>query len=189
MNQLEERILASGKVLPGNILKVDTFLNHLVDTELLEWCGEEFYRRFKDEKITKVLTVEASGIIPAYTAAKCFGVPLLFAKKAKSMNIGDDLYTSTVKSYTYEKEYVITISKDFLNADDCVLIIDDFLARGQASLGLLDICNQAKAKVVGLGFCVEKSFQEGAKAFREKGYHVESLAKIKSLEDGKIELV
>lgn len=189
MNRLIEKIRKEGRVLPGEVLKVDNFLNHLVDIELLEWIGNEFYERFKNEEVTKIMTLEASGIPPAVMTAYRFRVPLVFAKKAKSSNLGkQNLYVSAVKSYTYDSEYVVTVVKDYLNEDDKVLIIDDFLARGEASRGMLDICKQAKAQVAGIGFCVEKGFQPGGKFLRDEGYHVESIAVVSMMNDeGEIE--
>ena len=184
MNKLTEKIKNEGKVLPGEVLKVDNFLNHLVDIELLEWIGNEFYERFKNEEITKVMTLEASGIPPAVMTAYKFNVPLVFAKKAKSSNLGDqNLYISEVKSYTYGNSFKVTVVKDYLNSNDKVLIIDDFLAKGEASKGMIDICKQAGAKVAGVGICIEKTFQPGGEELRKEGYHVESLAMVSFMDD------
>ena len=189
MNKLIEKIKNEGRVLPGEVLKVDNFLNHLVDIELLEWIGNEFYERFKDEEVTKIMTLEASGIPPAVMTAYKFKAPLVFAKKAKSSNLGDqNLYVAKVKSYTYGNEFAVTVVKDYINENDKVLIIDDFLAKGEASKGMIDICRQAGAKVVGVGICVEKGFQPGGKQLREEGYHVESIAVVSMMNDeGEIE--
>ena len=176
MNFLEERIMKDGQVREGDILKVDSFLNHQVDIALLEQIGDAFYEHFKDKNITRVLTVESSGIAIAYPVARRFGVPAVFAKKARSMNLDGDLYTSIVHSYTYNVDNVVTLSKQYLHADDCVLIVDDFMANGKAVQGLLDICRQAGASVAGIGIAIEKGFQDGGKNLREAGYDVYSLA-------------
>ena len=187
MNKLEERILSDGRVLPGEILKVDNFLNHQIDISLMEWIGEEFKHRFGDCGVTKVLTLEASGIPPAVLTAYKYNVPLVFAKKAKSGNLGDqDLYRAAVKSYTYGNEFTVTVVKKYLSAEDTVLIIDDFLAKGEACSGLLEICRQAGAKVAGIGICIEKGFQPGGQKLRETGLQVESLAIIDSMTDDSI---
>ena len=184
MNELENKIKTDGKVLPGHILKVDNFLNHQVDTEIMTWIGEEFHRRFEKEQITKVLTLEASGIPPAIMTAYQFQVPFIFAKKAKSANISDEnVFRSKVRSYTYGNEYTVTVAKRFLTSEDKVLIIDDFLAMGEACRGLIDICKQAGAEVAGIGICVEKGFQPGGKQLREEGYHLESLAIIEEMDE------
>ena len=183
MELLKRRILQDGTVKPGNILKVDSFLNHQLDVELLNEIGKEFKRLFAQKEITKILTIEASGIAIAAIVAQYFKVPVLFAKKAKSQNLDGDLYTSLVHSYTYGKDYTITVAKKFLNEDDHILIIDDFLAVGKAMDGLLDVANQAGATVEGIGIVVEKGFQDGGKHLREKGYHLESLAIIDSMTD------
>lgn len=183
MKLLEERIVKDGQIRAGNILKVDSFLNHQIDVELYREFGREFKRLFEDEHITKIVTIEASGIGIAVMAAQEFGVPALFAKKAKSANIDDDLYVSEVKSYTYGSTYRITVSKKYLSPDDCVLIIDDFLAKGSALKGLIDIIHQAGAQVVGAGICIEKAFQPGGQEVRDMGIRVESLAKVKSMDD------
>jgi xanthine phosphoribosyltransferase len=185
MKLLEDRILKDGQVRAGNILKVDNFLNHQIDAQLLDEIGREFVRLYKDDGITKVLTIEASGIAIAIMAAYHFGVPLVFAKKAKSKNIDGDVYTSQVESFTYKKTYDITVAQRFITPEDRILIIDDFLASGKAMYGLLDICEKAGAEVAGIGICIEKGFQGGGDALRAKGYRVESLAIIDSMsEDG-----
>lgn len=186
MELLENKILQDGLVKEGNILKVDSFLNHQLDINLLNEIGKEFKRHFGDAPITKILTIEASGIAIASVAAQYFNVPVLFAKKAKSQNLDGELYTSVVHSYTYGKDYTITVSKKFLNENDRVIIIDDFLAVGKALNGLLDVVNQAGASVEGIGIVIEKGFQNGGKELREKGYNLHSLAIIDSMEEGKI---
>lgn len=186
MELLEKRILQDGTVKEGNILKVDSFLNHQLDVELLNEIGKEFKRLFADKKITKILTIEASGIAIASVAAQYFGVPVLFAKKAKSQNLDGELYTSVVHSYTYGKDCTITVAKKFLSPREHILIIDDFLAVGKALTGLLDIADQAGATVEGIGIVVEKGFQEGGKNLRRKGYNLHSLAIVDSMENGKL---
>ncbi len=176
MNFLEERIVKDGVVKEGNILKVDSFLNHQMDIALLDEIGKEFHRRFSSKPITKVLTIEASGIAIAYPVAKEFGVPLIFAKKSKSINLDGEMYVAEVVSFTHKNRNQIIVSKKFLNADDHVLIIDDFLANGCALEGLISIVNEAGATVEGLGIAIEKGFQVGGKNLRETGYQLESLA-------------
>lgn len=183
MKRLEDKILSDGMVYPGRILKVDSFLNHQIDVELLDEMGAEFYRLFQKKKITKIITIEASGIAIACMAARYFHVPLIFAKKARSMNLGNEVYTSLVHSYTYDKDYHITISKNYLNKDDTVLLIDDFLANGQAMRGLVEICKQAEVIIAGIGICIEKGFQSGGKELRDLGYDVQSLAVIQDMSD------
>lgn len=176
MNFLEERITKDGVVKEGNILKVDSFLNHQMDISLMEEIGKEFYRRFSHKPITKVLTIEASGIAIAYPVAKEFGVPMIFAKKSKSINLDGEMYVAEVVSFTHKNRNQIIVSKKFLNSDDHVLIIDDFLANGCALEGLISIVKEAGATVEGLGIAVEKGFQVGGKNLREAGYQLESLA-------------
>lgn len=176
MKLLEDRILRDGQVRPGNVLKVDCFLNHQLDVDLLDKIGEEFYRIFKDDGVNKILTIEASGIAIACMTARHFDVPVVFAKKAKSKNLDGSLYTSVVHSYTYGKDFNVTLSQKFLGPQDNVLVIDDFLASGKAMKGLLDICGQAGCKVAGIGICIEKGFQNGGRELREQGYKVASLA-------------
>ena len=159
MNFLEERILRDGQVREGDILKVDSFLNHQLDTGLLDKIGETFYHHFQGKPVTRVLTVEASGIAVAYPVARMFKVPVVFAKKSRSMNLDGDLYTSVVHSYTYNIDNTLTLSKHYLGKDDSVLIVDDFMANGKAVQGLLDICRQAGAQVAGIGIAIEKGFQ------------------------------
>ena len=189
MNFLEQRIIDDGIVKPGNVLKVDSFLNHQMDIALLDEIGREFKRRFADKKINKVLTIEASGIAIAYPVAREFGVPLVFAKKAKSINIEGDVYVAQVESFTHKKTNQVIVSKKFLNEDDHVLIIDDFLANGCALQGLIAIAESAGATVEGLGIAIEKGFQIGGKVIRNLGYQLESLAILDSMdaETGKIE--
>lgn len=180
---LKDRILKDGKVFPGNVLKVDSFLNHQMDIELLSQIGEEFKRRYKDCEVTKVLTIEASGIGIACFVAQSFGVPMLFAKKNKTKNIASDVYTAKVESYTHGTTYDIIVSKEFLTKDDKVLVIDDFLAKGQALMGLINIVKSAGAELVGTGIVIEKGFQDGGKLLREGGTRVESLAIVESMDD------
>ena len=185
MNFLEERILKDGVVKPGNVLKVDSFLNHQMDVELIDEVGREFHRRFADKPITKILTIEASGIAIAYAAARCFGVPLVFAKKSKSVNIDGEMYTAEVESFTHKNKNNVIVSKKFLSPDDKVLIVDDFLANGCALKGLISITEMSGAKVEGIGIVIEKGFQEGGKIIRDLGYHLESLAIVESMDADK----
>lgn len=185
MNFLEKRILKDGVVKPGNVLKVDSFLNHQMDISLLDEIGEEFHRRFADKPITKVLTIEASGIAIAYPAARAFGVPLVFAKKSKSVNIDGDMYVATVESFTHKNVNQVIVSKRFLTADDHVLIIDDFLANGCALQGLISIAEEAGATVEGIGIAIEKGFQIGGTVIRNLGYQLESLAIVESMDADK----
>ncbi len=183
MRLLYDKIRQDGKVYPGNILKVDGFLNHQMDIALIEEIGKEFYQRFSTCEVTKILTIEASGIGIACFVAQRFRVPLLFAKKAKTKNLGNDVYVSRVASFTHGNVNDVVVSKDYLSADDKVLIIDDFLANGQALRGLIDIVRQAGATVVGAGTVIEKGFQGGGDALRKEGVRVESLAIIHSMTD------
>ena len=182
MNFLEERIMKDGIVKPGNVLKVDSFLNHQMDVGLLDEIGKEFYRRFSDKHITKVLTIEASGIAIAYAVARCFGVPMVFAKKAKSINIDGDMYTAEVESFTHKNKNQVIVSKRFLSCDDHILIVDDFLANGCALQGLISISEAAGATVEGIGIVIEKGFQYGGRSIRNLGYKVESLAIVESMD-------
>ena len=182
MNFLEERILKDGVVKEGNVLKVDSFLNHQMDVALLDQIGEEFHRRFADLHITKVLTIEASGIAIAYAVARCFGVPMVFAKKAKSINIDGDMYTAEVESFTHKNKNQVIVSKKFLSCDDHLLIVDDFLANGCASQGLISIAEEARATVEGIGIVIEKGFQYGGRSIRNLGYRLESLAIVESMD-------
>ena len=181
MNFLEERIVKDGVVKKGNVLKVDSFLNHQIDVSFVCELGKEFYRLFKDENITKILTIEASGIGIACLAAQYFGVPVVFAKKTKTINIYFDTYNATVHSYTHKKDYDIVVSKEFLSKEDNVLIIDDFLAKGSALTALLMLIEKAGAKTAGAGIVIEKAYQGGGNLVRDMGIRVESLAKIKSI--------
>ena len=183
MRLLQERIRRDGKVLPGNIVKVDGFLNHRVDTALLREIAHEFKRLFPTEGLTAVLTVEASGIPLATICAEEFGVPLVFAKKAKSDNIEGGLYQSEIFSYTYKKKVTLLVSRQWLGRDDRVLIVDDFLANGEALRGLVEIVGQAGAELVGIGVAVEKGFQPGGRRLRESGYNLKSLANFDAAEE------
>ena len=183
MNFLEERILKDGVVKPGNVLKVDSFLNHQMDVALLDEMGKEFHKRFKNKKITKVLTIEASGIAIACAVAREFAVPVVFAKKAKSVNIDGDVYTATVESFTHKNINQVIVSKKFLLPDDHVLIIDDFLANGCALQGLISITESAGATVEGIGIAIEKGFQIGGTVIRNLGYQLESLAIVDAMND------
>jgi len=186
---LEQKILAEGIVLSEEVLKVDSFLNHQIDPVMMQQIGQEFARLFKDAGITKIITIEASGIAPAVMAGLELGVPVIFARKYQSLTLKDDLYRSKVFSFTKQTESTIAISKKHINAADKVLVIDDFLANGQAALGLADLIHQAEASVVGIGIVIEKSFQPGRDILLEKGYRVESLARVKSLANGTVEFV
>lgn len=188
MQLLEDRIRKDGKVKQGDVLKVDSFINHQIDIPFINELGKEFARLFKGEEITKILTIEASGIAIASIVAQYFNVPVVFAKKSMSININGDVYTSKVKSYTHGHEYDIIVSKEFLNKEDKILLIDDFLAKGSALNGLINLIEDAGATIVGAGICVEKVYQGGGELIRNKGIRVESLAMIKSLsDDGTIE--
>ena len=182
MNFLEKRIMKDGVVKEGNVLKVDSFLNHQMDVELLDQIGEEFHRRFADKAVTKVLTIEASGIGIAYAVARCFGVPMIFAKKAKSINIDGDMYRAEVESFTHKNKNQVIVSKRFLGEDDHVIIVDDFLANGCALQGLISITEAAGATVEGIGIVIEKGFQFGGRSIRNLGYHLESLAIVDSMD-------
>lgn len=188
MRLLEERIIKDGKVFKGNILKVDSFLNHQIDVCLLSEIGKELKKLYKDVEVTKILTIEASGIGVGCLVAQNFNCPLVFAKKTKTLNIKGDVYKSQVESFTHQTTYDIIVSKDFINKDDKVLLIDDFLAKGNALIGLIDIVNQAGAELVGCGIAIEKGFQGGGDMLREKGIRVESMAIVDAMDDetGKI---
>ena len=187
MKALEEKILRDGQVRPGNILKVDSFLNHQMDIEFINEIGKEFHRLFGDRPINKILTIEASGIGIACIAAQYFGVPVVFAKKAQSVNLDGSLYTTQVESFTHKRTYDVILSKKFLTAEDHVLVIDDFLANGCAVNGLLDILESAGATLEGVGIVIEKGFQDGGKELRARGVDVKSLAIIQSMTDDSIE--
>ncbi len=182
MNCLEERIAKDGVVKEGNVLKVDSFLNHQMDIALMNEIGKEFYARFQDKPINKILTIEASGIAIAYAVAQQFHVPVLFAKKSKSINIAGDTYVAEVESFTHKNKNTVLVSKQFLTKDDHVLIIDDFLANGCALQGLISIVDQAGGTVEGIGIAVEKGFQMGGQIIRNLGYHLESLAIVESMD-------
>ena len=190
MHVLEDRILKAGRVKEGQVLKVDSFLNHQMDVELMDMIGEEFHRRFGDKKITKVMTIEASGIAIAYAVAQKFHVPMLFAKKSKSVNLDGEMYSADVVSFTHKNQNKVIVSKKFLSSDDHVLIVDDFLANGCALQGLISIVDQAGGTVEGIGIAVEKGFQVGGTVIRNLGYRLESLAIVDGMnhETGEITL-
>ena len=183
MKLLEERIRKDGTVKAGNVLKVDSFLNHQMDIDLFNEMGKEWARLFADRKITKILTVEASGIGIACVAAQHFHVPVVFAKKSQSVNIDGEVYSTKIESFTHKRVYDVIVSKKFLHPEDHILIIDDFLANGCALEGLIDIVNKAGASVEGVGIAVEKGFQKGGELIRSKGIRVESLAIVESMDD------
>ena len=183
MKLLEERILSDGKVLPGGILKVDNFLNHQIDTALLYEMAQELHRLFGGEGVNKILTIEASGIAIAAVTGCVFGCPMVFAKKSKTKNISDKLWSAEVASFTHGNKNTVLVSKDYLCADDRVLIVDDFLATGAALVGLRSLCEQAGATVVGAGVAIEKVFQGGGNALRAEGLRIESLARIAEMSD------
>lgn len=182
MKLLEERILRDGECRAGDVLKVDSFLNHQLDVELLCELGKEFYRLFKEDGVTKILTVEASGIAVACLAAQYFHVPVVFAKKSKTSNISTDVYSASVASYTHGVTNTVVVSKQYLHAEDRVLLIDDFLAKGNALIGLASLVEQAGATLVGAGSVIEKAYQGGGDILRRQGVRVESLARIASLD-------
>ncbi|MCF3944178.1 xanthine phosphoribosyltransferase [Oceanobacillus alkalisoli] len=186
MERLKQKIINEGKVLSDSVLKVDSFLNHQIDPVLMQEVGEEFASRFQDKGITKVLTLESSGIAPSVMAALRLGVPTVFARKRKSLTLIDHLYSAEVYSYTKQESNTISISKDYITSDDVVLIMDDFLANGQAALGLIDMVKQSGAALAGVGIVIEKGFQNGRKLIEEKEIRVESLAIVSSLEHGKV---
>lgn len=189
MRELEEKIREYGTVLPGNVLKVDAFLNHQVDPELMLHVGQEFAKRFEDEGITKVWTVESSGIAPAVMTGLALKVPVIFARKHKSLTLNQNMYVADVYSYTKKITNRISISKKYVSPNDKILMIDDFLANGQAVEGMLEIADQAGVMVAGAGIVIEKSFQPGARELKARGIRLESLARIKSLEDNTIEFM
>ncbi len=189
MELLKETIQQEGRVLGEGVLKVDKFLTHQIDPVLMQKIGEEFKELFQNEGVTKIVTIESSGIAPAVFAGLSMGVPVIFARKAKSLTLNDELLTTTVYSFTKQVSSDISISNQFLEQGDNVLIIDDFLANGQAALGLADLCQQAGADVAGIGIVIEKSFQNGRDLLIQKGYRVESLARIASLHEGVIEFI
>ena len=186
MKLLEEKILSCGKVLPGNVLKVDNFLNHQIDVELIDALGKEFYDLFSSYPINKILTVETSGIAIACAAARHFKVPVVFAKKGSHSNVGGDVYSAEVFSFTKGVSCTISVSKKYLSPDDSILIIDDFLANGEACNGLIEIIEAAGATLSGIGIAIEKGFQPGGKALRDRGIPVKSLAIVDSMTDDSI---
>lgn len=186
MQELKDRIVREGKVLPGNIIKVDGFLNHRIDTTLMDHIAEEFGRHFDMDQVTMILTAEASGIALAAVCAQHFHKSMIFAKKAKSDNIEGGLYQSDIFSYTYKKKVTLLVSKEWISADDKVLIVDDFMANGEAMRGLIDIVKAAGASLVGIGCAVEKGFQGGGDRLRAAGMNLKSLAIIESAEPGNI---
>ena len=181
MNFLEERILKDGMVTAGNVLKVDSFLNHQMDVALLDQIGEEIYRRYAEKKITKVLTIETSGIAIAYAVARHFGVPMVFAKKSKSINLAGDMYVAQVESFLHNDVEHVIVARKFLSEDDNVLIVDDIMANGCAMQGLIAIVESAGARVEGLGIAIEKGFQMGGRVIRNMGYRLESVAIVDSM--------
>ncbi|WP_026664440.1 xanthine phosphoribosyltransferase [Butyrivibrio sp. FC2001] len=183
MKILEDKILKEGKVFPGNVLKVDSFLNHQIDVELIDRLGEVFYEKYKNKNITKVLTIEASGIAIACATARFLEVPVVFAKKTQSLNIGNDVYVTRVSSFTHDRDYDVTVSRNYLTKEDIVLLVDDFMAIGNAMKGLIEICDQAGAGIAGIGICIEKGFQKGGADLRQMGYDVTSLAIVDGMED------
>lgn len=189
MNFFEERIVRDGFVKEGNVLKVDSFLNHQIDVALLDQVGKEFYERFKDKRVTKVLTIEASGIAIACFVAKYFNVPVVFAKKSKSVNIDGDMYVAEVESFTHKNVNNVIVSKKYISPDDSIIIVDDFLANGCALQGLISITESAGATVAGIGIAIEKGFQIGGRVIRNLGYQLESLAIVESMNAATGEIV
>lgn len=189
MKLLEERILKDGVVLGDNVLKVDNFLNHQIDPVLMQAIGNEFAELFKERGINKIITIESSGIAPAVFAGLAMGVPVVFARKHKSLTLVDNMYSASVYSFTKNVTNEIAVSKSFLDSSDNVLLIDDFLANGQAAIGLLEICEKAGAKVGGMGIVIEKSFQKGRQIVEEGGIEIASLARIAAFEDGVVKFV
>lgn len=186
MKLLEERIKKDGIVKPGNVLKVDNFLNHQMDIALFNEMGKEFKRLFADCKVNKILTIEASGIGIACIVAQYFDVPVVFAKKEQSINIDGDVYSTKIQSFTHQRVYDVIVSKKYLNPEDHILIIDDFLANGCALEGLIDLVQSAGATVEGIGIAIEKGFQQGGKLIRDRGIRLESLAIVDSMEGGEL---
>ncbi|HDR7535070.1 xanthine phosphoribosyltransferase [Bacillus toyonensis] len=189
MKVLQEKILNEGKVLSGDVLKVDAFLNHQIDPVLMQEIGKEFAKRFKEGNITKIVTIESSGIAPAVMAALELGVKVIFARKRKSLTLQDNMYVANVYSFTKQETNEISLSRTHIDENDRVLIIDDFLANGQAALGLMSLVEQAGASIAGIGIVIEKAFQDGGKKLREQGVRVESLAEIASLDNGTVTFV
>lgn len=186
MKALEEKILKEGTIEEGNILKVDNFLNHQIDAQFMMEMGDEIASLYTDAGITKVLTIEASGIAIALAAASKLGVPMVFAKKHRTKNLGKDVYKTVVSSYTHGVDYDVAVSKDYINEGDIVLIVDDFLATGNALIGLTDLVHQAGGEVAGFAIAIEKGFQGGGDRFRAEGYRVESMAIVDEMADGEI---
>ena len=189
MQILKDRIRKDGKIREGNVLKVDSFLNHQMDVSLFREIGKEFKRRFEGEEITKILTIEASGIGIACVVAEVFNVPVVFAKKTQTKNIAGDVYTTQVESYTHGRIYDIIVSREFLGPDDKVLLIDDFMANGKAMEGLIQIVKDSGAQLVGASIVIEKGFQPGGDALRDQGVHLESLAIVESMDEKTGEIV
>ncbi|PIC56743.1 xanthine phosphoribosyltransferase [Sporosarcina sp. P12(2017)] len=189
MELLKNKIRQEGKVLSEEVLKVDSFLNHQIDPLLMQEIGKEFVRRFSDQNITKIVTIESSGIAPATMAGMILGVPVVFARKRKSLTLTDHLYSAKVYSFTKKESNDISVSKDFISNEDTVLLIDDFLANGQAALGLIDIAKQAGATIAGVGIVIEKCFQPGGDLIRKEGVRLESLAELQSLHNGQVQFV
>lgn len=187
MEALEQRICQEGRILPGHIIKVDGFLNHQVDTQFLGELADEFARLFDVTRATKILTAEASGIALAAVCSYKYGIPMVFAKKAKSDNIEGGLYQSDIFSYTYKKKVTLICAKDWITADDKVLVVDDFMANGEAMRGLLDIVEQSGAELIGIGCAIEKGFQHGGDKLREAGYNLKSLAIIEKADENGFE--
>ena len=183
MKQLIEKIKKDGVIMPGNVLLVDSFINHQVDVELISACGKEWYERFKDEGITKIMTIESAGIGIACLTAQYFGVPVVYAKKTRSANYGSDFYSTKVVSYTHGQVYEVLVSKKFIQPGDRILLVDDFLANGSAMKVLINLAEMGGAKVVGAGVVIEKAYLRGGKDIRSMGYRIESLAKIKDMSD------
>lgn len=183
MQLLKERIIKDGEVVSGEVLRVDSFLNHQIDVELVSKLCEEWYNRFRDAGVTKILTIESSGIALACIAAQYFKVPVVYAKKTRSSNIGKDFYSTRVVSYTHGQSYEVLVSKKYINPDDRILLIDDFLAHGSALKVLINLSEMGGATVVGAGIAIEKAYQNGGKDIRSLGYRVESLAKIEKMDD------
>ncbi|WP_144569096.1 xanthine phosphoribosyltransferase [Bacillus pseudomycoides] len=189
MKVLQEKILNEGKVLSGDVLKVDAFLNHQIDPVLMQKIGKEFAQRFKEDNITKIVTIESSGIAPAVMTGLELGVKVVFARKRKSLTLQDNMYVAKVYSFTKQETNEISLSRNHIHENDRVLIIDDFLANGQAALGLMSLVEQAGASIAGIGIVIEKAFQDGGKKLRENGVRVESLAEIASLDNGTVTFV
>jgi xanthine phosphoribosyltransferase len=189
MRLLEEKISSDGKVLSDHVLKVDSFLNHQIDPQLMLEIGKEFARIFADDGITKIVTIESSGIAPAVMAGLYMNVPVIFARKRKSLTLVDDLITASVYSFTKNETNEISVSNKYMNESDRVLIIDDFLANGEAALGLVKIVQQSGAEVAGIGIVIEKSFQHGAQKLKDLGLRVESLARVASLSNGEVTFI